>query len=294
MYNSNVNVNLYKTFLVVANSKSLSDAAEKMLMDRTAISKNIKQLESTLGVKLFFRDKIKGMWLTDEGKELYDYVDKSLSLLEAGEKVVIEKDDLSTSRIVIGSLSHLSAFYVMDCIAKIKKDYSKLQVELITGSTVNSLLDLLESHKIDFAIDSTIIKDKKDDICIRELKIIENIFISKKPIKIKDIKELSNYEYIFGAEYSNTTREIEDILKKNGIDIKKTIAIDTTELRVEAVEKGLGLSYVMKDAVIDKLRKKEIYEVKVPFKLPKSKIHLIYLKGHLSKADNKFIKEYLK
>ena len=76
--------------------------------------------------------------------------------------------------------------------------------------------------------------------------------------------------------------------------MQRLLTIDTTELRIEAVKKGLGISYVMKDIVKEELKNEEIYEVKVPFELPKSKIHLIYLKGHLSKADNKFIKSYLK
>ena len=53
MYDSNVNLNLYKTFLIVAKSKSLADASNKMNIEKTTISKNIKQQEDTLGVKIF-------------------------------------------------------------------------------------------------------------------------------------------------------------------------------------------------------------------------------------------------
>lgn len=294
MYNSNINLNLYRTFLAVADSESLAEAADKMVLDKASVSKNIKQLEDILGVKLFYRNKNKGMTLTPSGEELYKYAEKSLSLLETGEKIANEKEDLSTSKIVIGSLSHLSAFYVMDCIANMKKDYPDLRIELVTGSNVNNLIYLLENHKIDFAIDSTAIFDNQDEVCVRELKTIENILISNKPIEIKNIKELEDYDFIAGPEYSNTTKGILNILKENNLQIKNHLIIDTTELRVEAVEKGLGISYVMKDAVKKELENHEVYEVKVPFELPKSKIHLIYLKGYLTKADKKFIKDYLK
>ena len=42
------------------------------------------------------------------------------------------------------------------------------------------------------------------------------------------------------------------------------------------------------------LKNKEVYEVKIPIKLPVSKINLIYLKEQLNKADKQFIKDYLK
>lgn len=293
MYDSNVNLNLYKTFLIVAKSKSLADASNKMNIEKTSISKNIKQLEDTLGVKLFYREN-RGMQLTEKGKELYEFIDKGLGFLETGEKIVNEKEDLSSSKIVIGSLSHLSAFYIMDCIAKVKRDYPKLKIELITGSTVNNLIELLENHKIDFVIDSTIINSENKDIYVKELKTIDNIFVNRSPIEIKDIKQLEEFEYILGAEYSNITKELMNIFKSKNIEMKRLLTIDTTELRVNAVKKGLGISYVMKDAVMEDLENKEIYEIKVPFELPKSTIHLMYLKGHLSKADKKFIKEYLK
>lgn len=50
----------------------------------------------------------------------------------------------------------------------------------------------------------------------------------------------------------------------------------------------------MKDAVKKELLKKEIFEVKLPIELPVSVLNLIYLKGQLTLADKKFIKEYLK
>lgn len=203
MYNTNINLNLYKTFLVVAKSKSLSDASNKLNIEKPSLSRNIKQLEDTLGIKLFYRDS-KGMKLTAEGEELYEFVDKSLSLLETGEKIVQEKNDLSTGEITIGSLSHLSAFYVMDCIEKAKKDYPNLKIELVTGATGRNLIDLLENHKIDFAIDSTNLDIANKDIQLQELKVIDNIFISKEPLEITDIKQLENFEYILGAEYTAT------------------------------------------------------------------------------------------
>lgn len=293
MYNTNINLNLYKTFLVVAKSKSLSDASNKLNIEKPSLSRNIKQLEDTLGIKLFYRDS-KGMKLTAEGEELYEFVDKSLSLLETGEKIVQEKNDLSTGEITIGSLSHLSAFYVMDCIEKAKKDYPNLKIELVTGATGRNLIDLLENHKIDFAIDSTNLDIANKDIQLQELKVIDNIFISKEPLEITDIKQLENFEYILGAEYTATTKELMDTLKKVDVKIKQSVKIDITELRINAVKRGLGIGYVMKDAVEKELENQEVYEVKIPIELPKTKVHLINLKGHLSKADKNFIKEYLK
>ena len=38
----------------------------------------------------------------------------------------------------------------------------------------------------------------------------------------------------------------------------------------------------------------ELYEVKLPIKLPSSSVNLLYLKGQLTSIDKRFIKDYLK
>ena len=293
MYDSNINLNLYRTFLIVAKSKSLAEASDKLNMEKTSVSKNIKQLEDSLEVKLFYREN-RGMKLTPKGQELYDYVNKALGFFETGEKIVRENDDLSNSKIIIGSLSHLSSFYVMDCIQKIKADYPKLKIELITGSTVNNLIKLLEEHRIDLAIDSSIIYSENKNIQVKELKTLDNIIVANENIDVKNIKQLEKYEYILGAEYSNTTKILMEIFDRENIKMQKLLNFDTTELRIKAVKMGLGITYVIKDIIKSELKNHELYEVKVPFELPKSKIHLMYLKDHLSRADKIFIKNYLK
>lgn len=129
-----INLNLYRIFYVVANSKSYSDASNKLYISKTAISKYITQLEDFLDTKLFYREN-NGVKLTADGNKLYQYVDEGLGSLNAGEKLIRQKNDLSTGKIIIGSLTHISAFYLMDRIEKVKKDYPNLKLKLINGAT---------------------------------------------------------------------------------------------------------------------------------------------------------------
>ena len=69
---------------------------------------------------------------------------------------------------------------------------------------------------------------------------------------------------------------------------------DTTEIRVEAVMNGLGIAYVMKEAVKKQLENGELYEVELPIELPELSINLVYIKDMLTQVDKKFIKKYLK
>ena len=289
----NINLNLYRTFLIVAQSKSYADAGNKLNISKTAIGKNIQQLEEQLNTKLFYRES-KGISLTAEGRILYNFIDKSLSEIEAGEKLIAQKNTLETGELIIGALSHIAYFFLMDKIQEVTSKYPNLKVKITTGATGKYLIQLLEEHKIDFAIDSTSMDIKNKDIIREELMEVENIFVSNNPLVIDDIKDLADYRLILGSEYTHTTQELVNSLKQYDVDIKPSAEIDITELRISAAKKGIGISYVMKESVKEDLKKKEVYEVKIPIKFPTSKINLMYLKEQLNKADKQFIKEYLK
>lgn len=87
---SNFNLNLYKIFCTVANSKNYAEASEKLNLSVPNISRQISNLEDQLGVKLFNRER-DGVKLTDSGKELYDIVNKTISSFDFAEKLMKEK-----------------------------------------------------------------------------------------------------------------------------------------------------------------------------------------------------------
>ncbi len=81
-----------------------------------------------------------------------------------------------------------------------------------------------------------------------------------------------------------------ETLAKYNISINVSMECDITELRINCAKRDLGIAYVMKESVKKDIENKELYEVKLPIKLPTSKMNLIYLKEQLTNADKIFIK----
>lgn len=289
---SNINYNLYKIFCVVATSKSYTDASNKLNLTPANISVQINNLENQLDVKLFYREK-DGVKLTEEGKQLFEIVNKSISSFDFAEKIIKEKNDLANGTINIGCQSHLTNYYLMDYIKKAKNDYSNLNIGLVCGADSKEMFELLKNHKLDFII-TDVTPTEKNEFVIEELKKVNNIFVSKEPLKIENIKELEDLRLILNFDYTITTKNLLKVLDEYKVKIKPNMQCDTTEIRVEAVNNGLGIAYVMKEAVKKQLENGELYEVEVPIKLPELSINLVYIKDMLTQVDKKFIKKYLK
>lgn len=288
---SNVNLNLYRIFCKVAQSKSYSEAAEKLNLSVANISMQITNLENQLSLKLFNRES-KGITLTEDGKELYDIVNKSISSFDFVEKLAKDKNEISSGSIKIACPSHFTSYFLMDKIEQVKKDFPELNITIICEVDINKMIELLQNHEVDFAITDANIE--KGNIEIEELLAIDNIFVSKAPLTITDIKEIENLNCILNLENTRTTRKLKETLQKFDVNIKADIISDATEVRVETVKKNMGIAYVIKESVKKELKNKELYEVELPIELPKVNINLMYLKGELTKVDKKFIKEYLR
>ncbi|RMB86401.1 LysR family transcriptional regulator [Streptomyces shenzhenensis] len=64
-----VDTRLLRSFVAVADTGSLTRAAERLFLSQPALTKQIKQLETRLGVRLFTRSRA-GMTLTEPGRTL--------------------------------------------------------------------------------------------------------------------------------------------------------------------------------------------------------------------------------
>jgi len=288
---SNVNLNLYRIFCKVVQAKSFAKAAELLDLSAANVSTQIANLEEQLNLKLFNRET-RGVSLTEDGKELYDVVSNLISKFDFAEKLAKDKNNIETANIKIGCPSHLTTYFLMDRIEQAKKDFPELAVTVICEVDPDKMMQLLQNHEIDFAV--TDAKIDNSTVEIEELRTINNIFVSKTPLKISDIKELEALNCILNINTTKTTKRLKELLEKYNVTIKSNMTSDATEVRVDAVKRNFGIAYVMKEAVKKNIEREELYEVEIPIELPVMKVNLVYLKGEITKADKKFIKDYLK
>ena len=142
MYKTNINLNLYKTFYDVAKYGSFSKASEYTFTSQPAISKTIKKLEKELGVQLLYRNT-NWFQLTNKGKELLYFVEKSFNNLVIEEKNMLETKNLEKVNYLLEYLLILVLFFLFDKIIQFHNTYPKIEVTIITGST-SSLINLLD------------------------------------------------------------------------------------------------------------------------------------------------------
>ena len=106
-----LNWNLLRTFLVIAEERSITKAAERLLVRQPTVTASLQKLEETLGAQLIQRDSrrfvltSRGEALRKECQEIYQRVER------IGEHLSTDEDDLTGSvRIMIVTEAVLPAF----------------------------------------------------------------------------------------------------------------------------------------------------------------------------------------
>ncbi len=297
MYKSDINFNLYKTFYEVAKEGSISLAAKKTYTSQPAISKAIKKLEEDLNVTLFYRH-LNGVELTDKGKELLFYVEEAFNSLVTAERNMLETETLERGKISIGVPSQIAEFFIFDNIAKFHDEYPNIEITIISKSTLQ-LLSLLESHEIDFIIDTSPVMTDKDNFIIKELTTVNNCFVIKSDSKItkkkdiKSLKELSKYPLVLPIKGAANRNLLDCVFFDHRVAVDNIINIHTTEMIIGAIKKDLGIGYLIYDTVRREIESGEFRVLDIREGLPKTTLNLVYIKKYLTNAPYVFIKKYV-
>ena len=298
MYKSNINLNLYKTFYDVAKCGSISKAAEKSYTSQPAISKAIKKLEEELETQLFYRT-LSGVELTDQGKDLLYFVEKSYNNLLIAERHMLETENLERGKLSIGMPSNIGSFFLFDKIIAFHNQFPNIEITIITGST-SYLMELLDTHKVDFVIDTSPINVTLDEgMKVVKLKKVQYCFIVNKNTKLVDIdqihqlRDLEKYPLILPIPGTANRNDLDLLLQKHQVSIKNVINIHTSEMIISAIKKDLGIGYVIYNLVENEIKNQEFENLKMKEKLPSVEINIVYHPHFLTTAPKKFIVDYI-
>ncbi len=100
----------------------------------------------------------------------------------------------------------------MDKIEKVKRQYPKINIKVVCEADTNKMLELLQEHKMDFAIiDSDL---DRINVVVEEILKIENIFVSKSSINNSRYKEIQDLNCILNLENTKDNSMLKGNIKR--------------------------------------------------------------------------------
>ena len=292
----NINFELYRIFYVVANHSNITKASEELNISQPAISKSIKNLEDQLGGNLFIRTK-RGVILTEEGKEFYNYIKQAMEYINNAEKKFTNLINLETGCIKIGINTTLTKEFLLPFLEEFHSLYPKIDIQITNGIT-SHLINELKNGLIDIVFLNLNDKDYGNDIDIIKCKKIHDVFIASKKYselndKVISLNELKNYPLIFQAKGSNTRNFLDNFLKEKNITLKPNIELASYSLVTEFCKAGFGIGFVVKEFIQKDLNEGKIFSIKIKENIPERYIGYAISNKHLPSFSTKKLIEII-
>ena len=284
-----INFELYKVFYVVANNKSISKGAEELLISQPAVTQSIRMLEGQLGVTLFVRTK-KGVLLTDEGVELYNYVKEGMNYFINGYNKVTSLKELNCGVLKIGASTSVTEHFLMPYLNRFYELYPNVEIKIVNLLT-ESLFKELRNGNVDIVVGSNIQEGK--DLEFTTIDEVRDIFVSKNKLECS-VSDLFKKKIIIQTAPSVLRNSFNEFIKKKEIEFSPYMEVVSHRLVTELTKTGMGIGVVTKEYVLDDLKDKNLYEVDVDLELPKRKIGYTLLKNSVPSYRVKAFIELLK
>lgn len=287
-----INLELYRIFLVVAEEGNVTKASNRLNISQPAVTKHIKNLEDQLGNPLFIRTK-KGVKLNEYGEKLFLNVKKAITLLNNAEKMISSDIENYKGTIKIGISTSLAGKFLLSNMKSFNDIYPNVVLEIYTEPT-RVLIEQLKRGYIDIIV-GKFPKNRDLDLSYNKMGTTKYIFVGNK--KYYDIlgnnatlEELIKYPLLLQKEPSNARENANIFFKENNLEVEPFMNIGSSSLLVEFTSLGYGIGYVTKLYIEEKLKEKELYEIKVNNKDNNIDYGIILLKNNiLSSHCKKFV-----
>ena len=279
-----------KVFVTVAQERSFSRAAEKLLRTQPAISLSIQRLEDEIGEKLFDRS-VKDLQLTDAGRVAFDYARRFETLQGDFENSLAELRDKSAGRLIIGA-NESSTLYLLDRVERYRQRFPKIRVQIQRSQSSR-----IPAQLIDGELELGAITYDPDDVRLlsRVLYTDHLAFIvspqhrlaGRKTVPITD---LGSETFIAHNVVSPYRGSVVRAFQNHKVPLNIHLEMPTVEAIRKMVERGLGVAFLPRMCVEHEIRHGLLREVKVPELELERQIRLLYpARRALSHAAQAFL-----
>lgn len=233
-----------ETFQSLVQTGSFTATAREMNVTQAAISYSIKNLETSLGCKLFIRSG-RNISLTAQGELLLPHCTTILQRIAVAEEEVLSFKQCGTGTLKLGGSEAACDYLLQSLLKSYQQSYPNVKIELIPADT-DDLLLMLDSGRIDLAVGVHIPTKQKSPYVFYKLFDDQKQFIvsknhpwaKKESITVDDIV----LECIITATRHSKTKElITTYIDGLGKKIERVIDVFSVDIQKKMVMMDLGV-----------------------------------------------------
>jgi DNA-binding transcriptional LysR family regulator len=285
----------------IAEEGSFKRAADSLFVSQPAISLQIQNLEKQLAVPLFDRGGRKAQ-LTEAGNLLLAYGEKIITLCQETCRAIEDLQNLQGGTLIVGASQTTGTYLLPKMIGLFHQKYPYVSVQLQVHSTRRTSW-AVANGQVDLAIIGGEVPLELQDILEiipyteDELALIlpPNHPLAEQETIVKE--DLYNLNYITLDSQSTIRKVLDQVLTRcdiNASELKIEMELNSIEAIKNAVQSGLGASFVSVTAIEKELKMGIIHRAHIQdVEIVRTLSVIVNSNRYRSKASEAFIKEIL-
>lgn len=283
-------------FLLVAEQRSFSKAAESLHISQPAVSRHIKEMELHYDASLFDR-KGNRIYLTAAGEKVYHALREIAQHYRNLNFEMGEMHSVQSGEIIIGASSTIAQYVIPRVMASFHKRYSHIQLHLMNGNS-SEMEQLLLDNRVDLALVENLSSQggiRYRDFLHDELIVVtgkNSLYAERATIEKEDLQQIP---LVLRKEGSGTLEVIRQLFARHQIpfrDLNTPIHLGSTESIKNFLLDFNGLAIISEKAVQNELYLKTLVKLQVTDIIFPRKFRIAQKIGHKSRLTDLFV-QYL-
>ena len=249
-----MDIRQFRYFAAVAEHGSFSEAAARLNVAQSALSRQTLALERELGVALF-RRHARGVELTDSGNTLLDRVRRIFREVEEARADVIANARLPAGELMIGTTSTTSRILYGPLAERFARDYPNVRLRFTEGVPY-LLLEGLDTGRIDLAV---MVDPEPRSSLVLEPLVTEQVYLigapdtTALPIAPCTVDALAGHALVLLPRPAGSRVKLDRAASAAGITLNVRYEVANVDVAKDFVARGLGLGLLPHSSVFGDL-----------------------------------------
>ncbi|MEO8180864.1 MAG: LysR family transcriptional regulator [Deltaproteobacteria bacterium] len=246
-----LNLNQLRVFRAVLECNSITEAARILRISQPAASKQLAELEASLGVSLVER-RSRGVRLTAAGEVLSRHTWRLFQEEEAAERALQALLGLELGQLAVGASTTIGNYIVPGLFGELHRAHPNVNLELEIGNTARIREQLIEG-RVDLGLTEGLIASGSRQLEALNVEVFTHdemvlVIAPSHPLATEigsiGARALERLPFIVRERGSGTREVVEDALARRQITIQPVMSLGSTEAVKSAVAAGLGAAFV--------------------------------------------------
>lgn len=281
-----------RAFAAVAQEGNITRAARRLRTSQPAVSKQVSELEESLGAVLFDRLP-RGVRLTEAGEILLAHTQKIMAAERAAEMELAELSGLTRGRLSVGASTTIGSYLLPGVFGTFQRSHPQVRLELEIANTA-SIQAMALDGRIDFGLTEGFVPTDQlstEVVFYDEMVVIvapRHPLLEKRKV---GLRELAKTPFICRERGSGTRDVIEAAFQEQHLEIEPVMSLGSTEAVKRGVAGGLGFAVVSRLTVELEIAAGQLALLPVAEVQIRRPLHLVRLKG---KRESRAVSSFLK